>query len=346
MKIFVIGGLANPDEPQLLEKLNACGMRVGTEVGLRGHDLLMCSPFEQTADVSALRGWATAAAADRMRGHLEVHLPDIHAVRERLDELLKVKDVQNARRFLHAVPFLSDHQPNLEHAWLLAQLAALDACHGVIAMGGRSEGTASLLLSLAVTRRVPVLPLGFLGGAAASHLDRHRFELADALGPDADRLAEAPEDTVCLFERLVERQVVGRRQVAPPGRFFISYPRERSAEADQVEALLRRRNAEVFRDDDAFEIGREVTEEIRRNILRSDVFVALYCREFMLSPWCFDELELAFERSAKGLLRIALLCLDGCRVVPPQARALISYPCGSRNELETRVRGIIDQIHG
>ena len=345
MKIFVIGGLANSDEPQLLEKLKACATLVGSEVALRGHDLLICSPFEQTADVSALSGWATAAAADRIGGHLEVHLPDIAAVRERLDEVFKSKNVQNARQFLHAVPLLSDNQPNLQHAWLLAQLAALDACHGVISMGGRSEGTASLLLGLAATRRVPVLPLGFLGGAAAAHLDRQRFELADTLGPDADRLPGAPEDTVCLLERLVERKAVGGRQFAPPGRFFISYPRERSAEADQVEALLRRRNGEVYRDDDAFEVGREVTEEIRRNILRSDVFVALYCKEFMLSPWCFDELELAFERSTKGLLRIALLCLDGSRVVPPQARALISYPCGSRTELETRVRAIVDLIH-
>ncbi|MBY3252157.1 toll/interleukin-1 receptor domain-containing protein [Rhizobium laguerreae] len=127
------------------------------------------------------------------------------------------------------------------------------------------------------------------------------------------------------MERLVEPKAVDGSKIVPPRRFFISYPRERSAAADQVEALLRRRNAEVFRDDDSFEVGAEITGEIRRNIVRSYVFLALYCREFMLSPWCFDELEFAFERSGNGLLRIALLCLDDSRVVPPQARTLAAY---------------------
>ncbi len=334
------------EPPQDLGELDACAMLLGSEIARRGHDLLLCSPFEGSADVSALRGWTTTGPADRIQGRLEIHLPNLPSIRETLDALLATQKAQDARPFYHAVPVSSDNRPNLEHAWLLAQLAALDTCQGVIAIGGKSDGAASLLLSLAATRRVPVLPLGFLGGAAAAHLDRHRYELSDALGHDADRLPGAPKDAVSLLERLVEPKVVGGSKVAPPSRFFISYPRERSAAADQVEALLRRRNAEVFRDDDSFEVGAEITGEIRRNILRSEVFLALYCKEFMLSPWCFDELELAFERSGKGLLRIALLCLDDSRVVPPQARALATYPCRDRNELEMRVRAIVDPSHG
>ena len=334
------------EPPPNVGELDACAMHLGGEIARRGHDLLLCSPFEGSADVPALRGWVTTGPADRLQGHLEIHLPNLPSIRETLDALLATQKAQDSHRFYHAVPVTSDNRPNLEHAWLLAQLAALDTCQGVIAIGGKSDGTASLLLTLAATRRVPVLPLGFLGGAAAVYLDRHRYELSDALGHDADRLSGAPKDAVSLLEKLVEPKVVGGSTVAPPSRFFISYPRERSAAADQIEALLRRRNAEVFRDNDSFEVGAEITGEIRRNIMRSDVFLALYCKEFMLSPWCFDELEFAFERSGKGLLRIALLCLDDSRVVPPQARTLAAYPCRDRNELEMRVRAIVGPSHG
>lgn len=64
-------------------------------------------------------------------------------IRETLDALLATQKAQDARPFYHAVPVSSDNRPNLEHAWLLGQLAALDTCQGVIAVGGKSDGAAN-----------------------------------------------------------------------------------------------------------------------------------------------------------------------------------------------------------
>jgi len=58
----------------------------------------------------------------------------------------------------------------LEYAWLLSQTYAMDRSHGAIALGGKVGRSASLLLGLVDVRKKPLLPLTFLGGAAAQRL--------------------------------------------------------------------------------------------------------------------------------------------------------------------------------
>jgi len=169
--------------------------------------------------------------------------------------------------------------------------------------------------------------------------------LLDRLGPDASvlhddkRLSEAGG----LVERLTSNRV-GRSGNREKTTFFISYPRSRPQEADFVETILRRRRFEVYRDERDFSPGKSLPGEIRENICRANVFIAVWSREYACSPWCFDELQLALERNKANATRLWLLCVDETRIVPPAARDLVNYPSRTRDELEGHLVRLVDLI--
>ncbi|RBN36039.1 hypothetical protein DMN50_37535, partial [Priestia megaterium] len=68
------------------------------------------------------------------------------------------------------------------YAWLLCQLQALESCQTIIAIGGKLDGSANMLLLLAESKRKKILPLSFLGGAAEQSFYRKRYELQDIFG--------------------------------------------------------------------------------------------------------------------------------------------------------------------
>jgi hypothetical protein len=151
-------------------------------------------------------------------------------------------------------------------------------------------------------------------------------------------------DHVCeALDRLVAAKLQSGQTKQEPVRFFISYPRQKISEADLIETLLRRRNLEVFRDDQAFDPNCELTEEIRQSIHRSDIFVALWCTEYACSPWCYDELAHALGLRSAEKIKIWLLQLDSTRIVPPEARGLIAQPCHSREEIQNVIIKLLDK---
>jgi hypothetical protein len=124
----------------------------------------------------------------------------------------------------------------------------------------------------------------------------------------------------------------------------LSYAKARPQEADFVEMILRRRHLLVLRDDKDFAPGAVLPSEIRDNIHKAEVFVAIWCREYACSPWCFDELELALDRSQSGAQTILLLNVDGTRVVPPRARDIVSYPATSRHDIEGYLLKFLERL--
>jgi hypothetical protein len=87
-----------------------------------------------------------------------------------------------------------------------------------------------------------------------------------------------------------------------------------------------------------------LAQEIDQYIYQSEVFIALWCKEYACSPWCFDELEIALKLQTEGRLTVWMLCLDETRVVPPKARPLISYPTHTRKELEAVLLTLIEPV--
>ncbi len=341
MKIFIIGGTTVDREydeyHDEIEVLHATMPSLGQKLLNRGHEILICSPFQGSADFEIVSG---TCQSNSIKTHsIEFHYPEIEDVKEEIKKLC-TKLSLTPSLFPYSAP-----EP-FTYSWLLAQLRALDRSHAVIAVGGKPDKSANLLLLLAEGRRNAVLPLTFLGGAAALSFQRRRYELGDRLGEEYIHLLgeqNSIHEIVPLIERLVSELSTpsGKKK---PNNFFISYARNRPAEADFVEMTLRRRNYSVIRDERDFSAGHSITREISENIYRTDVFVTLWSQEYACSPWCFDELDLALKLNQEGRLQLWLLCLDETRMVPPMARKLVNYPARTREELEDRILTLLEHL--
>lgn len=340
MKIFVIGGLVaedaiNHDQQQL--KLSGLMYRLGRELAEARFTPIACSLRQDSADFEVLRGWASASHGPSFEGDCpELHYPDIPGL---TDTVVKARDalgLASLKLFGHPAFRLADGEVEGTNSWLFAQLSAMERCSAAVAIGGNLGRSASLLLQLAASRRFPVLACGHLDGAAGAYLDGHRYELQDRLGDAFEELKgpEEPKAFCALIRQLVSPSRAGAGTHGASPRFFISYSRSRPGDADYVEMSLRRRNCVVYRDDRDFEPSGDIVSEIRENIHRANVFLALWCQEYACSPWCNDELDIAFERAAGGGMRVILLDLDGTRVVPRRARTLINHPARTRPEIE------------
>lgn len=343
MKFFVVGGLVSragegvSAEADLLRR--AC-YRLGQSLAASRCEVLVCSPFEDAADMQVLKG---VAASDEGRDtRVEFHFPDAPLVRELLDRSVADLRLTNVSKVPHP-PNQVDEDSARRYAWLLCQLSALESSHATIGIGGDPNGASNMLFQLADGKRKPLLPLPIIGGAAQLAFDRRRYELRDRLGVDLTSLSddELINQAVGYAVKLAEEGIAsGKSRLGAPS-FFISYARARQAEADFVETFLRRRNLRVFRDESEFGAGHAIPTAIREAIFGATVFIALWSAEYACSPWCFDELELALDRHAKGSLELWLLRVDSTRVVPTRARELVHYETPNRETLEGRILSLL-----
>lgn len=340
MKIFVIGGLTEKSGASNYEDelsvLRQAGFSLGKEIALAGHELVLCSPFSDSLDSHVALG-----AAEVSGSKLYYHYPDNSVVSGEVHKLLLKITKSDVKRIPCKDIALSLDEATSQYSWLFAQLHALDSCAGVIAIGGKVSGSAKLLFQLAVSKNKSILPLTFLGGAASEYHDVYRWDLYDVLGSEIDKMS----DSKCVAEapRLLEKLVEGIPSRVEH-RFFISYARARPQEADYVEALIRRRNGVVYRDEEDFEPAADTQDDIIKNIKKSNVFVAIWCKEYACSPWCFDELELAIQRKNEGLSELWIFCVDDTRMVPRGARSMNYYVVNDRNSLEAKVLHLMNRL--
>jgi hypothetical protein len=348
MKVFLLGAAVGYEENAEAENearlLESTATLLGAKVVAGGHDLLICSPFKDSVDYYAALGAANVEAADPMP-YVEFHYPDSPGVDREVRNLINSLNIKNVRLFSHTGVSDSDNSEARKYSWLLAQINALENCNVIVAMGGKHDGSASFLLRIAEARRKSILPLRFLGGAASRLYDRLQYELHDKIGDnlpilnDPDRITE-----VIPLAQSLATSTLGSPDGTKPLEFFISYPRSRPGEADYVEALLRRRNFTVFRDEEDFRAGTKTYEEIRQHIFKATVFVALWCKDYACSPWCFDELDLALDRNDEGKMALWIVVVDETRIVPPRARGLTFMNGRSRAEIEASIRHFLDHV--
>jgi TIR domain len=343
MKVFVIGGVTNrrgtPEFDSEISILKSSSHILGKELAARGHELVLCSPFSDSADY-----YAAIGSADGQKSTLEFHYPDLDLVKNNLKQLIDNLPSAQVNR-MPCAPVGTDKNPDpstMQYSWLFAQLNALEASAGVIAIGGKSTGSAELLFKLAAARNKSILPLTFLGGAASAYFDLNYWDLYDVLGDRLNAVSEVSQ--VHRAPALLEELLLGVASHQSANRFFISYARARPQEADYVETLLRRRNSIVYRDEADFEPAADIPAEIVRNIKRSNVFIAIWCKEYACSPWCIDELELVIERQKAGKTELWIFCVDETRMVPRAARTLNYYKVNSREELEGKILYLTNRL--
>lgn len=342
MRFFVIGGIT--DDNQVINNINkrlenACS-NLGQALSNYGHSIIICSPFKDSADYWVLKGFTQNN--HNINSSIEIHYVDMDSVRA---EVFTLESVNKECKFIkipHPAPS-NNNKKSIGYAWLLCQLNALESCQAVIAIGGKTNGIANMLLLLAEAKRKPMLPLSFLGGAADLAFHRRRYELKDRLG-DKYLLLQDEKNINKLIEgaEIISEMQVGKKLKGKNIKFFISYPRARPSEADYIETLLRRRNLQVYRDESDFGAGSEIPVEITEQIYAADIFIAVWCAEYACSPWCFDEFELALDRYKSCGTKLWILCVDDTRIVPRRARNLNWFKVSSREEIEGRVLNLLE----
>lgn len=347
MNLFVIGGRTVPDKhPEFhrqREMLVTSMENLGRAVAAGGHTLVACSPFEASADVYAIRGAASSAAGNA--AEIQMNFPGGMGIEDAIRDLQASIGPVSLVSIPHPPPVDKNNEEARKHAWLLAQLAALETSQVTVAVGGKPTGAMSFLLPLAESRRRMILPFTFLGGAAAACFERQRYLLIDRLGDRVRDLYDPSAagsilDLAALLMRNDAKGAVPER----PLKFFISYARARPAEADFIETVLRRRQCEVFRDERDFGPGQNVLHEIESYLESADVFVAVWCQEYACSPWCFDELDSALQRHRKGQMELWLFRVDDTRIVPREARNLLNHRLHNREEIEGLILKLIEQL--
>jgi TIR domain len=318
MKVFIIGGVTGPDptEKGVLEEF--C-LALGRELGDSSHQIVLCSCQPGSADRAVLEG-LKGSPGRQSPMKLIVHRPEDKMIREQWRVLRKEIGLVKPQFHNHRGPDFRAKGgkevaswEGLRLAFLLCQIKALDDCDVVLAVGGKTEGPAVLLLAVAREKGRVILPYRFLGGAAERTFAQVEGELTKRLdSDDLEKLSYVGEGAAAALDLL--EKLSGAR-ITAPARIFLSYSWRRAEYADLVEALLRRRErVTVFRDERDVRQGERIDVRVEDEIKnRCSVFLALWCREYVESPYCHDELELWIEH--RGRENLYLLRFDETRPV-------------------------------
>lgn len=340
MRYMIIGGITEANTSN--DKLGNICRLLGQKLSELGHTLIICSPFTDSADYWVLQGYIQGNPQNRIP--IEFHFIDTYQVRSEIEKLQSKTQTHSFIKIPYPPP-VGNNNESFKYAWLLCQLQALESCQVIIAVGGKLNGAANMLLLLAESKLKLVLPFTLLDGAASQSFFRKRYELKDRLGDDYILLQDERRfmEALGLCETMHSNNHISNSEEQSLN-FFISYPRKRPCEADYIETILRRRNLKVFRDESDFGAGHAIPTEITEAIHAANVFIAVWSAEYACSPWCFDELELALDRYQFEKMELWILCVDDTRMVPKRARNLVSYKVRTREEIEGTILRLLEHI--
>jgi hypothetical protein len=150
------------------------------------------------------------------------------------------------------------------------------------------------------------------------------------------------ERTIEIANRLVVGRVARSFGASRDSQaFFVSYARKDVSYADATTSILRSRGLEVLTGDGQARDDQMIPASIEQSLLKSDVCVVLWSRSYALSPWCYDELEIAADRSARGQMRIWLFNLDDSPVVPRRARGIAMISVRSPTAIVSAINSLL-----
>ena len=315
MKLMILGSVSGKDE-EGFEIL--CRDIASTLVELDA-TLIICSLFEDSADYYVFIYFLKKSEK------VELYYFESVEVREQITKV--IKDSIS----IQLIPCLDENSKlDIRNAYLFCQINAIKQVDGIIAIGGKVDGSANLLLHLAELNKKLIIPLPQYEGAAENYYNRNKYKIKDLLGSKYNVLFTKDSNKIInSFLEVREKQNINNNNI---NHVFLSYARDNPKWADYIEVILRRRNISLFRDESEFKAGSDIPVMIQEEIFKADTFIAVWCKEYACSPWCIDEMELALER--KGSINIWIICVDETRIVPKGARNLLNYTVKSREELE------------
>ncbi len=314
MKIMVLGSISGEDRGGF-KRLCA---NIGLVLARMNATLVICSLFEDSADYYVYEEFVQKSLKT------EVHYFDNKDVRKQIRKVVKDNRIVK-------IPYLDDKtQLDTRDAYLFCQINAIKNVDGIIAIGGKINGSANLLLHIAEANKKLVIPFIKYKGAAEDYFNRNKYLIKDLLGNNFSILYGDDEEAIIKsFIEKREKVCIDSKNV---GRVFLSYARENPTWADCAEIILMRRGIPVFRDESEFKAGSDIPRVIREEIYRANTFIAMWCKEYACSPWCIDEMEMALERRED--INFWIVCVDNTRIVPKAARNLLYYKVECREDLE------------
>jgi len=320
-KVFVIGGETDETVHPKYEaiKLQRACFQLGASLSEGGVRLVVCSPFTDSADCHTVIGFCDNAR----KGVIEYHSPMHPDVQKEWSDL--IGEFGNSRKQFQPLEHPGyENKESVGQAWLLAQLKAVESADVVVAIGGKISKTASTLLHLAEDRGLPIVPYTFLKGAAQRSFARSKWEkLHPKINPsELDREAGVNRVIEIANQIILDRISTDNKILSTPKTVFISRANEDAAIADDLSKALKNSEIEVLMGDSSIDSRQMAQATISNNIQESELFIALWSRHYALSPWCYDELNLALKRSDKGSINIWMFCLDNTQIVPTEARKL------------------------
>jgi nucleoside phosphorylase len=329
---YVIGGVTGETTYPAFEdsELGHVCTKLGDTIARSGAELVVCSPFPDSADHHCVRGYVQSG----LGGRIQFHSPRHESVVSKRRELESMLGTHNTRFVDYFYPSPEDEK-SWAQAWLLCQLQALEYADVVIAVGGRVSHTAMTLLHLAEARRLPIVPFAFLGGAAKRFYERRDWQrLHPGLHSEALREKQRIGQAMIIADRLVADRISGfYRDHDAPKRFFLSRAIPDRAYADELATYLKGLGLTPLVGDTTIRDERMVQSTIEEAILQSDVCVVFWSQAYAVSRWCSDELDLALERARVSELQIWIFNLDGSDIVPRSARHLPQVVVRSAKEL-------------
>jgi TIR domain len=339
MRVLILGSSNILSDEQKKEFETFC-FKLGIELASYDIDLLLCSPFNDSADKLVFDGVFSPINKYEIAANIELHYPTDEVTVSKWAEILG--DKTNIKHFKH--PHESNIKENLKFSWLYCQMQALENADVVFVIGGKIDGSANLLLRMAEAQDKNVIPIYAFEGQGLHFYRRNYYKLFDSWGEDLTLFGEKSKQEL-LVKTILEGPIIRKKprdkNIDPV--FFLSYPRARPHEADFVEMQLRRRGYTVIRDENDINESTDITNAIQENINKADVFISLWCKEYACSPWCFDELSIAVHKKNKDKYSIWILCLDDTRIVHPEARNLLHFKVKSREEIEGRISLLLEK---
>lgn len=315
MNILIIGSNQNSDKDQDFFKISE---QIGTFLGNSLHNVVVCSAHNSSADYHILNGLAKSRIK-LLDNKILVHRPDNKEIKEQWKTL--VNDLGfNATQLKYTshqgIEIVDDRSRSF--AFLLCQIKALDETDIVIFLGGNVSGSASLIASIVRHKTIPIIPFRFFGGVGEYLFTHLEGDLKARYDNNLlEKLSEPDEIENCL-EILISgvKNIKFQSEV----RVFLSYSWSRSELADLVEAILRRRDkVTLFRDEKDIKQGERINERIETEIKeKCNIFIALWCKEYIESPYCHDELIMWINNRRKEDL--FLIRFDNTRPVWPALR--------------------------
>ena len=315
-------------------------MKLGAALARAGAQLVVCSPFPDSADYYAAMGYADAKAGGVIHFHSPTH-PKVEEKRRLFWQTLGQPNL-TIQDWNYPVPE-AEERDSWSQAWLLAQLQALEKADVVVALGGKVSNSASTLLHMAEAKGLPIIPFAFLGGAADRTYQRRNWaRINPGFDPSILNSEGGVEQVVRIANHLVLDRV--KRSIgggASPKAIFISVARQDAAMGAALESVLQSRDIEAVLGESEIVADQMIPASIEQALRRCDIVAVLWSRSYAQSPWCYDELALALNLEALGEMKIWIFNLDDSSIVPTQARKLPAISVRSEEGIRSAIKDLL-----